>query len=223
MAVLNISWETLSRIPPIEKPVVTGETVSTDESEPAVAPETPPAKTTDKPYFVYVQDPAGGGSFDTVEKVILADDKVAIGSHAFHMVKMTPEDAAADPVLKGKGKSTPRFMLVTADQKTITVLESDRLKGPGAPWDAMVATANKFYKQSLDKTVRELREVLNEYDKINSERSVLDEKEKRLAADKKTSDADKKDIETKRNALAAREKKAQEQEKALFAMKPKAA
>jgi hypothetical protein len=222
MAVLSIKWETVSRIPPLTAPVVTGETASAEEGA-AAEPAAEAPKTTDKPYFVYVTDPAASESFDTVEKVILQDDKITIGSHAFHMVKMTPEDAAADPVLKGKGKSTPRFMLVTADQKTITVLESDRLKGPGAPWDAMVATANKFYKQNLDKTVRELRDVLNEYDKIYSERSVLDEKEKRLADDKKTTDADRKKLEADRNALAAREKKAQEKEKTLFALKPKAA
>lgn len=221
MAVLTISWESMSKIPPLNEAVVTSETASTDAAKPDA--DQAPKSTADKPYFIYVSDAAAATSYDAVEKVILADDKIAIGSHAFHMVKMSDQDAKADPLLQGKGKSVPRFMFVTADLKSVTALESDRLKGPGAPWDSMVSTANKFYKQDLNKTVRDLRDVLNEYDKVNKERATLDDKEKRLTSEKKFTDADKKALEADRNALAAREKKAQEQEKTLFALKPKSA
>src|SRR5262245_19035288 len=136
MAVLNIKWETMSKIPPLQEAVITSEESTEGDAAKKADPAAAPKLTADKPYFIYVADAAASTSYDAVEKVILADDKIAIGSHAFHMVKMTPDEAAADPLLKDKGKSVPRFMLVTADLKTVTTLESERLKGPGAPWDA---------------------------------------------------------------------------------------
>jgi len=54
---------------------------------------------------------------------------------------------------------------------------------------------------------------------VNAERSVLDDKEKRLTD--KATPADKKDIETKRAQLEAREKKAQAQRDKLWELKPK--
>src|SRR5688572_11247591 len=126
MAVLNIHWETLDKVPALAAaPVITSEDeVSAPAPEAAEAP-----KSHDKPYFVYVADPAATTGFDTVEKVILADDRVTIASHAFHMVKMSPDQAKEDPVLKEKGgKQLPRIILVTADLKSVKPLEGGTLK-----------------------------------------------------------------------------------------------
>jgi len=223
MAELTIQWETLSSIPQVAKKapaVTTGEeaapTPASDETTAASA-----LTSTDKPYLIYVADTASADvKFDPVEKVILEDDRVRLGCKAFHAVRMSPEDAKADPVLAEKGgKELPRFIFVTADQKTVKALEGGSLK-LGEVWSTMKATANKHYKQDLDAVIKELKGVLNEFDKLGKERSVLDDKEKRLT-DKGLSEADKKDIEAKRADLDARQKKAEAQKDKLWDLKPK--
>ena len=222
MAELTIKWETLTNIPALEKaqPVVT----TGDDTTPAPAPAATEAKqtalTADKPYVIYVADPAGTTGFDTVEKVILDDDRVKLGAKAFHAVKMLPDDAKADPLLaKDGGKEVPRIIFVTADLKTVKTLEGAQLK-LGEVWGSMKATANKFYKQDLDSTVRDLKSVLIEFDKINKERAIVDDKEKR-GTDKGLSAVDKKDIEAKRAELDARQKKAEAMRDKLWELRPK--
>jgi len=205
MAELTITWENLDKLPQPEQkkaaPVITSET-SSAPSDPEVAPSAETVFTADKPYFIYVTDGAEATGFDAVEKVILDDDRVKLGTHAFHAVKMTPEAAKADPLLAEKGgKEIPRIIYVTADLKTIKPLEGGSLK-LGEVWASMKATANKFYKQDLDAVVKDLKTVLIEFDKINNERTVLDEKEKRVAG--KATAADTKEIAAKRTELDTR-------------------
>jgi hypothetical protein len=241
MAELTINWETLTKIPALEAvtteqdaPVVTtgDDATPTNDGTPVAdapkpekktAPVTSAFKPADKPYMIYVADAeaSAAAGFDTVTKVVLDDDRVKLGSHAFHAVKMTPEDAKADPVLADKGgKDTPRIIFVGNDLKNVKALEGGSLK-LGEVWGVMKATANRAYKQDLDTLTKNLKEVLVEFDKINNERKVLEEKEKR-DADKATA-ADTKAIAVKRADLDAREKKATDRKTALWDLKPKLA
>lgn len=213
-------WETLDAIPPLETaaPVVTGEGVS------APAPESEaPAKsalTADKPYVVYVTDPgADAKAIDAIEKVIFDDDRIQLGTKAFHMVRMAPEAATADPILKEKGgKEVPRLILVTADLKSVKAIEGNALK-VSEVWSGMKAVAGRHYKQDLDSVVKDLLSVLGEFDKIAKARAVVDEKEKRLA-DRMTP-ADQKDLEAKRAELDAKQKKAEAERDKLLELKAK--
>lgn len=226
MAELTIQWEPMDKMPapekvaPAAKPVITSETPT--GAQPDAAPPAEDAKptTSDKPFLIYVLDTTTEkAGFDAVEKVILDDDRVKLGMKAFHAVKMTPEAAKADPFLAEKGgKEVPRIIFVSADFKTIKPLEGATLK-LGEVWGGMKATANRFYKQDLDAVVKQLKDVLIEFDKINNERKVLAEKEKRLT-DKSTA-ADKKEVETKKNELDTREKKAMAMKDKLWELKPK--
>jgi hypothetical protein len=219
MAVLTINWETMDKIPPLETaaPVVTGEGMPAPVAATDEAPKT--QLTADKPYLIYVSDPAATSSFDTVEKVILDDDRVKLGSKAFHMVKMTPDVAKADPTLTEKGgKASPRFIFVTADLKSVKPLEGNALK-LGEVWGAMKAVSDKFYKANLDAMVGDLRNVLNEFDKVNKERAIQDDKEKRLGD--KATPADKAAIAAKRAELDARQTKAEASRDKLLELKPK--
>src|SRR5688572_17779199 len=191
MAVLTIEWTTLTKLPTNEAPVLTGVEEGTETAAPAERP------TAEKPYLILVAN-EDEGSFDQVKKVILADDKVAIGSHAFVCAKMTPDQAKEDPLLSEKGgKEIPRIVLVSPDYKTVTPVEKGRLT-VGGVYDAMKATANKHYKGDFDKAVKELRSVLNEYDKVAGDKNTLEEKEKRAKEKGEISASDKKEIETKR-------------------------
>jgi hypothetical protein len=229
MAVLQIKWESLSRLPtlaPAEKPVVTTEVGAGSEAKPADDDPAPAAsdlpKVLDKPYMIYISDSTQTTSFDGVEKVVLADDRVVIGSHAFHAVKMSPEDAKADPLLAERGgKELPRIVFVSSDLKSVNALENTRLSVAGT-WEAMKATANKHYKENLDTVVKGLRDVLTEFDRVNQERKVLEDKEARKGGPEITA-ADKKAIETKRAELDTRQKKAEEKQAKLETLNPKLA
>ncbi|MBL9088212.1 MAG: hypothetical protein JNM10_13815 [Planctomycetia bacterium] len=223
MADLQIAWETLESIPQPEKAaaVVTGEGTTASADEPATTPSET-SLTADKPYLVYISDPQSGDTkmVDNIEKVILDDDRIQLGSKAFHMVKMTAESAAADALLKEKGgKELPRLVFITADLKSVKPVEGTALK-VSEVWSTMKLVANKAYKQDLEAIVKESLKILIEYDKIAKERTVLEEKEKRTAD--KASASDKKDIEAKRAELDARQEKAQAQRAKLFELKPKA-
>lgn len=245
MAELTINWETLAKIPALEPatttqdaPVVTtgDDTLPTDNgaassAEPKAAPKpvekkvvapTSSFKPADKPYMIYVADEeaSAAAGFDTVTKVVLDDDRVKLGAKAFHAVKMKPDDAKADPVLAEKGgKQLPRVIFVSNDLQSVKVYEGGSLK-LGEVWGGMKATAGRAYKNDLDTLVKSVKEVLVEWDKINNERKVLDEKEKRDAA--KATPADLKDLAAKRAALDVREKKANERNAALWVLKPQA-
>ena len=232
MAELTITWEPMDKLPAPEK-VAAKPVITTGESTPASAATDEPASepvtmaASDKPFLVYVMDSSTEkAGFDVVEKVILDDDRVKLGMKAFHAVKMSPEAAKADPFLSSKGgKEVPRIVFISADFKTVKPLEGATLK-LGEVWGSMKATANRFYKQDLDTVVKQLKEVLIEFDKINNERKVLDEKEKRMTG-KEMTPADKKDLDARRSDLDTREKKATATKDKLWELKlkdaPKAA
>ena len=110
---------------------------------------------------------------------------------------------------------------MTADLKSVTVLEQGRLSVSGT-WDTMKLVASKYYKDNLETVVHGIRDVLFEYDKIEAQRVVLAAKEAR-ASEKKLSEADRKALATAATELDARLKKAQDREHALFELKLKAA
>ena len=179
---------------------------------------TTPVFTPDKPYLLFVTD-GSSKDCDDVEKVLLADDKIDLSSRAFHFVKMSPDQASADPALKEKGgKLVPRIIIVTADLKGVKAIEGPTLK-ISEVWGAMKVAAGKCYKQDLEAMAKGLLEVCNEFNRIYGAEKVLNEKEKRLG-DKATA-ADKKDIEAKRAELAARTKKNEEKRDKLGELKPR--
>ncbi len=221
MADLQIRWEALESIPQPEKAaaVVTGEGTAPTEATAETPSET--SLGSDKPYLIYVSDPSAQAdkAVDNIEKVIFDDDRIQLGSKAFHMVKMTAESAAADALLKEKGgKELPRLVFVTADLKSVKAVEGNALK-VSEVWSTMKLVSNKAYKQDLEAIVKESLKILIEYDKIAKERTVLDDKEKRLAD--KGSASDKKDIEAKRAELDARQEKAKTQREKLFELRLK--
>ena len=168
MAVLNKNWESLSRVSPKEAAVVTGQSASEEQA--------PEETILDKPVLVYV--PAmDNGEFDKAEKVVLMDDKVCIGMWAFKCVKMSDEDAKADPLFE-KGDELPRFYVVHRDLSKVKLIEGGDMSAKKL-FSAMESAANDAYKQKLEKSVKAMLKVLNEYDKLANERKVLAEKQAR--------------------------------------------
>lgn len=200
MAALNKAWSTMNRVSP-EAPaaVVTGDT---EEAGETVASEPEPAS---QPFLVYVSDGSESSEVEKIEKVILFDNKVCLGLWAFQTVRMTPEQVEADPLLAKAGKSVPRFIFVSHDYKDVNALEGNGLSSSKV-YDEMKKFAKKAYKTNFDKNVRGMLKVLVEWDKINNQRRVLEEKEKREGAD--MSPADRKKLAKEREDLEKAQKEA---------------
>jgi hypothetical protein len=176
------------------KAVVTGDAAEGDEAPAKEAP-------LPKPVLVWICE--GSAEPDKCEEVVFKNDKVALAAKAFRSVRMTPEDAELDPLLKGKGKELPRVLVIDTERK-VTVLEKSKL-GAGPVFDAMKKVVRETWKEDVDAKVKAQLKILNETDKLAAEEQQLTEKEGRLTSD------DKKDLEeikkeraeirTKREAL----------------------
>jgi hypothetical protein len=137
----------------------------------------------DRPIFVYVCDEAGGcEAQDKLDNLILKDEKVALGAKAFRTVKMHPDLANEDPVLKGHGKEVPRMLFVNPTDLKVTVLEGSKLKTSTLS-DAMEKAAGSFWKEKLDKVVTAHLKLLTEQDQLANAQKVLAEKKTRLSSE----------------------------------------
>jgi len=178
---------------------------------------TPAIKRADKPMLVYIADPTASDGFDKVEKIVLTDDKIAVGCKAFACIRMTPEQAAQDAILAKAGKETPRFVFISADYKSVEVLEGSKLS-IGGLFGEMKTQFKKHYAGDLEKNVKALIKVLSEFDKISNERSQLEEKK---AREEKPSPADQNEWKKTAEELATREKEANGERDRLLKFEPK--
>lgn len=216
MAVLSIAWSQMGSVAPRESQVVTPKEGAEQGEETAPAP----VKRAEKPIMVYVADPgAADETFDKVEKVVMTEDKIVIGTKAFTCVRMNPEQAAQDRLVSAAGKEVPRIVFVSTDYKETTVVEGSKLS-IGGLWDAMQKQFKDAYKGDLEKNVKALLKVLQEFDKVNAARSVQEEKEKR---NDKPTPADKAEWAKTREELDERQKKAEKERDALLKFEKKAA
>ena len=171
----------------------------------------------DKPMFIYVREPGeSDGGFDRIDKVVLDDNKVLVGMHAFKCVKMSPSDVQDDPLLADEGTELPRFIFVSPDYETVKVIEGSKIKAKTL-FDQMSKFAKKAYGVNLKKTYKDTMKVLNEFDKVNSALKTL--KEKRARGD--LSKSDEKKMAKEEEELNERQKKAEEARDKLLTFKMK--
>lgn len=201
MRVLTAKWETLSRISPV---VVTGEEADT---EPVLAA---------KPFFIYVTDGSTEGDSDKIEKVILDDNKILVGMRVFTCVKMTPEQVAADPALENKSRDTRYFIIVSRDLKEVSVVDGSKLK-TSALFKTMKKFASNDYRGNYEKAVKDILKLLNDYDKVNDAKQLLETKRQKEGL----SDGEIAKIEKELADLAEEQKQleAREQELLKFELK----
>lgn len=199
--------------------VVTGEgtTPASEEEAPS------PFAALDRPVLAYVC-PAGavGDEYAKLDEIVFKNEKVGIGAKAFRTVKITPEDADRDPILKDQGKEVPRLLLVDPSKERVAVLEKGKLK-PGSLFGEMKTIAGRFYKESLEKVVKSHLKFLTEQDQLANEQKTLREKITRLEQDADAK-ASKKDLEAVQEELKAVEKQLADlaqQQKDLWTLTPK--
>ncbi|MFV1959500.1 MAG: hypothetical protein ACC662_08830 [Planctomycetota bacterium] len=213
MVVLEINWGQTTRVGPVTAVITPGEN---DEAPDEAPDETLAPRRLDKPLIVYVVAPGDPEVMAKIEDIALDGDKVRIGSNFFRCVKMAPEDAARDSLISKHGEKVPRFVFVGMDYEVVQVLEN-KISGKKI-YDAMKKTAKTCYKGNLDKRVKKFLKVLNEFDKINNARKVLTQKE-----DRGVKAAEAKKIAKERGELDKRQRKAEEEKRALLDLERKAA
>ena len=97
---------------------------------------------------------------------------------------MTPAQVEADPLLAEEGKTTPRVLVVDPVKLKVKVLETKDLKASKL-FKAMKSTSNKFWKEKLDKVVKEHMNILTEQDQLANAEKTLADKAARVADDEK--------------------------------------
>jgi hypothetical protein len=170
---------------------------------------------------VLVADPTIAISdFDKLETVVFANEKIGLAFKAFRAVRMSPEAAGKDPILKEEGKTEPRILIVDPVKEKVKVLEENRIK-VSSLYSEMKKAARSCYKENLDKCVKTHLKMLTEQDQLANEIEVLTGKESKLAEDGAKSE---KKLEKVRKELEEVRKELDEittQQKELWNLTPK--
>jgi hypothetical protein len=127
---------------------------------------------------VFVCD-SGCEGFDKLQEVVFKAEKVAIGMKAFRAVKMTSEDAAAEPLLADTGDDVPRLVVYDPVKSKATLLAGSKLTA-GALFAAMRKVSDGMYEQRLEVVVKDHLKLLTDRDQLSNRAKVLAEKETRL-------------------------------------------
>lgn len=172
-----------------------------------------------RPILVYVcDDTTTCADSEKFEEIVLADEKVALGVRAFRCVKMTPDQVASDEILADHGKTVPRVLLVEPTKLKVKVVETKDLKASKL-FKTMKSVAGKFWKQKLDKVVKDHLKLLTKQDQLANADKTLADRETRAAEDKKKLEkvqAERKEITEELSELA-------KQQAELWKLTPKSA
>ena len=171
-----------------------------------------------QPLFVYVTDGGSEGAFDKIDKVVLDDNKVLIGMHAFKCVKMSPSDVNDDPLLSGRSKDTRYFLFVSRDMEKVSVVDGGKMKA-STVYTTMKKHASIDYSTNFDRNVKAVGKLLLDFDKINNAMKVLKDKQDRAGADASKADVKKFEKEMAELEEAQKEADAQREELLKFELK----
>ncbi|MGE0193238.1 MAG: hypothetical protein AB7T63_14480 [Planctomycetota bacterium] len=160
---LEIRWQRVHHLTQVKR-VITGVTIDAEEGEAEAAP----APEWTQPFLVLVCDDLGQDELlDSLETETFVDEKIALASRAFRCVRMTPEDAAREPMLAGAGEAHPRLVLLDPLRSTSKVLDKERELGPKPVYSAMRKVADGFFDGvKVDKLVKDHQKILAALDKL---------------------------------------------------------
>lgn len=198
--------------------VVTGEGADATDPEPT-ADSTPKLRWPDRPLLVYVCDDSGTcAESEKFEEIVLSDERVALGVRAFRCVKMNPDQVAEDEILADHGKSVPRVLVVDPAKLRVKVLETKDLKASKL-YRTMKSASGKFWKQKLDKVVKEHLKLLTAIDRLANVDKTLADQETRASDDAKKLGK----IKAERKEIGGQIAELAKQQTALWKLTPKSA
>ena len=103
---------------------------------------------------------------------IFKSEKICSGMRAFQALRMTDEDAQADPMLKEHTKTVPCVLVLDPVEERIVALSKSRIK-ISRLWKEMKRAAGHAWSESLDRCVRTHLRLLVERDRLHDARCVL--------------------------------------------------
>jgi len=213
MAKLNIDWTELA-----DASVTTGATGTTEIRDMSTATGMLHAseRQAEKPILVYLtsREEKYSTEQDVVENTTLRDERVAIGSKLFTMVKANGDAIDSNHPYYNHlaGRTLPRFVAFTSDGEQIGKIEGRA--SPSKLFKLMKKAATRDYVVNLDKTVKDFQKLLTELDKLDVLRQAVAQKEQSAQTSR-----DKKEIEKKRDQIAKDEEELREAEEKLFDVK----
>ena len=202
MALLNISWRTLTEISP--QAATTGE--ETDEA----AAEAGAAMRATRPMIVYVpSDDPTDKTTRKLEQVVFKNEKLGVGAKFFDTIKISAGDAMQDRILKEKNR-VPRMVFLKRDYSVHAVLQQRQLT-PGKIIKAMKSLVRVEYVNRFDSMVKDYIKLLNELDRLEGRKTQLSDRRARLAGKPNASKAKKlarmeAEYKAERDAWVAKEK-----------------
>ena len=106
---------------------------------------------------------------------LFTDAKVSLAVRAYRTVWMTPEEAAAEPLLEDTGDVLPRLVLLDVARDARTVAHGKRLKASRF-YGQLRKTSDRFYRERLDGVVKKHLKLLDAYDRLAVEESRLQDR-----------------------------------------------
>lgn len=197
----------------LAKATVTGESESEEVASPFAG--------LDRPCLVYVKHPGAGGEEDEkLNDLVFKSEKVGLAVKAFRTVQIAPEDANEDGLIREKGKTVPRLLVIDPVKEKITVLEKGKLKA-GTLFKELKRAAASSYKEKLDGIVKKHLKILTEQDQIENELKVLRGKIARLKEEGAKAKPKLKKAEKELAGVQEEKKELKGREAALWKLTPK--
>jgi hypothetical protein len=167
---VKINWESAEKVAP--DAAATGDAAADDESQGAVR--------ADRPMMVYItaEDPTSK-TVRKLEDVVFRNEQLGIGAKFFRCIKISPNHAMQDRLLKDAGRYTPRIIFLKRDYTVSAVMQKTKLSA-GKMLKAMKLIVKAEYVNKFDKMVRGYGKLLNERDRLESKKSQLADARARL-------------------------------------------
>ncbi len=117
-----------------------------------------------------------------LNKSILPDEIVGVGSKFFHCLLIPERQAAEDSNFKGIHLGSPAIVFFTETFEIRSVLQRRDLKVENVV-QSMKKLVSEYYENDFDKTVQEYLKLLGKMDKLEEARLRIEEQEKRSGKD----------------------------------------
>ena len=214
---MRVKWDRVEHLGPN-----TGEVTGVDAEEAEAAKKLADAKMEElraRPLMILVCDELGTCEVaERLEDKVWKDQKVALATKAFRMVRMSPEAASEEALLKGHGKADPRLIFMDLARDKVVVLEGKRVDVRPI-YSAMKKISRPFFKEALDGVVKKHVKLLSEYDKIHPR---IQQARKRLTAEDNSESSSARKLKKKLETLESEQKKLRDVEASLWKLTPKA-
>lgn len=170
MARLSIKWRTANEVAPTAP--TTGEAEADSVRKQALR--------SDKPMLVYItSDDPTDKMTRKLESVVFSNEKVGVGAKFFDCVKVSTGNALQDRLLKESGDATPRLVLITREYEVADVMENSQISG-GKLLKSMKNVVKKEYVSSFETMVRAYIKLLNDLDRLESQKAAIADQRRRL-------------------------------------------